>query len=309
VPIKDSQDNMKCKVIKLLRLIKHLVRPRRPKQSYEIEFPEVDSKYLVLYDEGNFIIAVDTELDLDWETTDAFENKTSAPDKQQIGSTRTTATRLEGKVGKLWPKAMRLHCKRMIGEAMARAYSLEHAESQKAIQHAEAFIRQKSIEVSRYWILLSCFVFACGILLIGAALTIDTETYAAILGKTFHLILQASCLGGIGAFLSVITRLGSFQINSEAGLALHFAEAGAKIAAGSICGFLMALLISAGIILPACSAATNSKLGLLALSMVAGMSARWVPNILAKVQAATDCPDEQGEDPSRTSEPNKECTQ
>lgn len=258
-----------------------------PVPDYEKEFPDVHVKYLVLYVKGSFIVAIDHEFDLDWETTDAYDQSARGGDRKRNEMARNEMAKLEIRVGKNWPCGIVVQCKRMIGEGLARAYGGQNSESIAAFSQAERFIAEKTYEVSRYWTLLSAFLFTCGIEFVGVSLVIFRDSYISCFGGMLHSLLLAACLGSLGAFLSLLIRLGRAHVNSDAGLSLHIAEGGAKIAAGGICGFLMGLLIYSGVVLSSEQESARFPLLVLSLSMLSGMSERWIPGLLDRITAGT----------------------
>ena len=268
-------------LVRIIRIMKRIFWRPKPRQDYEKEFPCVAVRYLVFYDEGRFIVAVDSELDLDWETTTAYDSE--ANNDHATADTLNTAALLENRVGREWPRELIIKSKRLIGEAISRVLSGQHAHANVALKYADTFISQKSIEVSRYWTLRAGFLCCLGLASAGVCLVVNQGVCAALIGRTLHGLMLAGCLGGIGAFLAIVIRLGRNQVNSDAGLDLHVAEACAKLVAGFICGFLMALLIKAGFILTAFQTSQHFPLVILTFAMLAGMSARWVPSILSKV--------------------------
>jgi hypothetical protein len=252
-----------------------------------LEFPDIAVEFPVFHDPGNFLVAIDNRLYLDWETTTSWDE--AHPDDGVGAGERhaclNDAARLENLVGQEWPRGLVVNAKRMIGEGMARAFSGKCNEARGALKQAEVFIAQKSVQVSRYWTLRVGFL--CFLVAISGCLflAIHRDPVCRVLGHTLHLLILAGCLGGIGAFLALILRIGKHQIGSDAGLDLHVAEAGVRIVAGAICGFLMALLIKAGFLLTAFQSSERVPLAILTFALLAGVSTRWVPSMLSKVSA------------------------
>ena len=266
---------------RVLKFLLWFCRRKRIRQEHEIEFPDVECRHLVFYHKGRVIVCIDKRLDLDWKTSDACDEKMK--DSADAAFARNEVSRLEVRIGSDWPRGLIIRAKRMLGEGLARVYDGRDGEVKKAFEDAEGFIKGKSIEVSRCWIVETAFLW-CGLVQsCGLALVVHKGFFAVFLGQTLHTLLLGGCMGAVGSLLALLIRLGTVQIGSDAGLALHRIEAGAKILAGFICGFLMSMLIKAGLLFGSFAASPHSVIILLAMAMVAGMTSRWVPSLLARV--------------------------
>jgi hypothetical protein len=110
-----------------------------------------------------------------------------------------------------------------------------------------------------------------------------------------ELIVGGAALGVVGAWLSVLQRTGSADLDIGAGTFLFAMEGWVRLAIGGVGGFFVALLLVAGWVLPL--AKTNHAL-FAAVCLVAGLSERLV-NSLATDLAGKAALKDRSEDPAK----------
>ena len=269
--------------------IRNWLHYRKFKQDYETKWPELPVKYLVYFndepEEGAFIVFLDWSIDLDWQRDDKAANYASEKGFEcHVPKILNAASTLEPSVTN-WPKDLKISAKRILGEAIARAFSGEHVAAQEAIENAKQFIADKSREVSRFWTLQACTVSAAFACIFGVTAIWQSTKLINVFGRTPYLLFLAACAGAIGALLSVIFRLGTFSLDSSAEQRLHYAEGLTRIIAGSISGVLVGALVKLGVFLPIFSKADMTTTAICSAALIAGASERLVPNIISKVES------------------------
>ena len=242
------------------------------------EFPTSPHVYLVNYSSEHFIVDISPEYDIDWEVKDSWSDENN----KEIQKILNKAGSLECRISHEWPRSVLINAKRMIGEGIARSFSYQFDAANEMLVEAEKFIDKKSQEISRQWTLQACIKNVFCLLFIGILTVIFKTFLINYLGENFILLVLSACLGGIGALLSVIFRIGEFETQNSAGRSLHKTEGLARIIAGCICGFIAALLIKAELLFPAINNAQNTKLLIFAVATIAGVSEKWIPNIILK---------------------------
>lgn len=264
-------------------------------------FPTSPHIYLINYSSEHFIVDINPEYDIDWEVKDTWSDEYN----KEIQKILNKAGVLECRISYEWPHSVLINAKRMIGEGISRGFSFQFDASQEMFAEAEKFINKKSQEISRYWTLKACIKNVFYLLLIGILTIIFRTFFIGYLGWNFILLVLAACFGGVGALLSVIFRIGDFETQNSAGRSLHRTEGLARIIAGCICGFLAALLIKTGLLLPIVHNTQNINLYILALATIAGVSEKWIPNIILKTAKTNVVQDiKQGEKNEKTSTDN-----
>jgi len=232
---------------------------------------------------GEFIVFVDHEGDLDWECDETFGSLIdAAPLKESVRKILNGVALLEP-IAHNWPKDLKLSSKRLLGEAIVSVMLGDVNGAESVLANAQKFFRNKSKQVSRYWTLQSCLTVS-GIAamiaffeIINRALIIDT------VGRTPFLLSLCFCSGCIGAVLFVILRFGKQpNADSTAERHLHYLEGAARIVGGGIAGVLVGGMVKLGLILPVFAQTGSECLAMCAAAMIAGASERLAAGIITK---------------------------
>lgn len=251
------------------------------KEDYEIQWPGLKIKYLVI-STAQYVVFLDKDLDVDWKTTDEYD-EVGHQDITRHNHILNMVAQLESIPAIHHELQTRISYKRMIGEAVARTLEHDYENADKILTGAKKYIENRNTEVSRLWYLYSSGIasFACFSLL--AILWHYRDAAISLWGSNALLLLLSSFAGGIGAFLSIILRIGKTSLNSASGFRLHFAEGVSRIIAGCISGLLIALLIKLEILVPIFAKAKLVNMAMFAGGIFAGASERLIPSLIEKV--------------------------
>lgn len=192
-----------------------------------------------------------------------------------------------------WNTDLKLQVKRLLGEAIVRVLSDDEEDANKMCDYAEWFIKKKTPEVSRYWIIT--FSFWATYTLVGLSFFIFLYAHRPDCPYKDHVmpLAIAMAFGGLGAFFSLLTRSGKYNYDSMSEKTLHCLEAMGRIAAGVISGVMAFILVKLEIIFP--SMFTVSCLySVSAIAFVAGFSERFIPRIILSIE------DMQAKNPNNT---------
>jgi hypothetical protein len=99
-------------------------------------------------------------------------------------------------------------------------------------------------------------------------------------GKNIYYILMGTSIGGLGAWLSVIQRSRSAELDVAAGQTLHYLEGTFRIMVGTLGALLIALATRAGLIVP-----VQQLSEIMVMCMVAGASERLIPSFIEQVES------------------------
>lgn len=265
-----------------------LKRPKA-KEDWQKEFPDLKLRYLIRHSEKKFVVGIDELLDIDWQTSTDFDKETQA-DKSQRDQVYSEVVRLETMVGRKWPEDEQLQAKRMVGEALVQSFYGQKDESKRALERAERFIKQKSIEVSRCLILFTSMIFFAGVIIVGALLYIFRSTMGEVLGESMVLCLLSACMGGIGTFSVIVLRIRKLTVPSTSGPSHHRMEALGMMTTGCVAGFAVMLLIKSGLAFSAFANNGNFPFLVMVLAMGAGMSMRWVNLVIGQFDTVEEKP-------------------
>ena len=99
------------------------------KQDYEERWPYLDVQYLVL-STNEFIVFIDSDLDVDWKTSDEYDQKGHENIEKHNLILNRVAT-LECIPNEHQNKKVRLNFKRMIAEGVARSLKHDYENAEK----------------------------------------------------------------------------------------------------------------------------------------------------------------------------------
>jgi len=248
----------------------------------EMNWPGIQVLYLVLKTK-DFIVCIDPDIDVDWETSDAYD-QTGPQDTARHNSILNRTAALECIPNDHHKKAVRLNFKRMIAEGVARSLKHDYDGAASMLDEAHAFITLRNTEKARFWQLGT----ACGLGVLSAALGLALWAFRLPIenafGDTAFFLLLAAVAGSLGGLLSMALRMGSSHPTSEAPIELHVLEAISRIVAGSISGGLIAACVKIGLILPTLSGTGHTQLVMVVVAVAAGASERWAPSLVSKME-------------------------
>jgi len=250
-------------------------------RSYEVLWPDCKVKHLVLSCE-EFIVFVDHEDDLDWSTSDKYDEADQG-DRVARNGIINEAALLEVTPCEGISPARKLQFKRLLGEALARNFDHDHSGARQMLKAASDYILACNYEISRRWFLSASIAIAGAAEIIGAMVWMFRSHVIDALGSgAFWVIITASA-GALGALLSVIERSGRLTLDSSSGRALHNLEAAARIITGAISGVVVGLAIRSELILSVLAHGDHMPVVMLIAAIAAGSGERLVSTIFAQV--------------------------
>lgn len=242
----------------------------------------LELKHLIL-DTEEFIVFIDHRNDLDWITSKEFDAKgPQSPEKHH--EILNTVALLECKPIVHLSENNQLNFKRLLGEALARSLKHDYKKASSILVHAENFLMDRGKEISRQWYLNRAGITSLIIFAVGVLFWVFRDLSIKVLGESAFIISLAMVSGGLGAFLSIIFRMGKESIDCLAGKKLHELESMYRIIAGMLSALLASLLVRSEMFLPAFSKMNHIELSIIAIGFIAGMSERFAPSILSKLE-------------------------
>ncbi|MDR3109515.1 MAG: hypothetical protein LBU65_07505 [Planctomycetaceae bacterium] len=228
----------------------------------------------------DFVVYIDYQDDINWATGDTKQTGDET-DKQGANTWKpsniewvlTEVSSLEMSVTN-WDTDIRFQVNRLLGEIIVKAFCSQPKEGiQKTLEETKNFILAKKAEVSRMWIIRYAFLTTC-LCFAGAIVAFYWSS---------SLLWLLAGIGCVGAFYSILMRLGKFNYDSMSEKRAHFYEAASRIVVGGISGLVSLWVIKAGIILPTFFNESNEA-SLLLFAFVAGASERLLPGIISVVE-------------------------
>lgn len=253
---------------------------RKQRQEYEDSW-NLDVDYLIEDSPNKYIVFIDEELDVDWKTSDEFENN-GITNKDRHYYILSKAAKVECIPNHHLHKKNRHHFKRMIGEAIARSFAGEYDNADEMLEKACEYIVSRNSEIAKYWYVLASVVTGLIFIVLGTTYWLMRRLFIEHMGITGYFLILSGFGGGAGALLSIFLRIGKANFDSAAGKNIHFLEGFLRILTGSISGVLLALFIRLGLILSISN--HNTYITMFTFSIVAGASERWVPSIISQLE-------------------------
>jgi hypothetical protein len=178
----------------------------------------------------------------------------------------------------------------LVAEGLARMLDESDKESaDKVHDQAEMFVRARLDELARSWYLTAALL---GFLLCALAMP-AIWLRAPLDVRDFCLGLAA---GVLGASFSLISRIHAFPLDPSAGRALHTLEATARLAAG-LAGALVATLAVRAKVL-SFGPGPSSLEGMMLICFAAGISERFVPNLVQRIEGMDSIKAKDAADPA-----------
>jgi hypothetical protein len=172
--------------------------------------------------------------------------------------------------------------RRMIAEGVARLFQKNLPAAQAAFDLAEQWITARNTEIARRWYLVgsggAALVSVVAVFILG----FWSDSLRAWFGLPIYNILMGTSVGGLGAWLSVIQRSRTTELDVAAGPGLHYLEGAFRIMAGTLGAMLVALAIRAGLVLQ-----VDRLSAIMVICMVAGASERLVPSFIEQMESRT----------------------
>jgi hypothetical protein len=155
-------------------------------------------------------------------------------------------------------------------------------------KRAKQYLLQRKFEIARYEILKVGGISTIVLLVAAFILWLIKDFAIGLLGLNFYTILLASLFGGVGAYLSVIQRIGNQNIDYNSPKYLLQLEGISRSTAGIISAIIVCLAFKLGIVLTILSQGSHSLLAMIFGSILAGYSERLAPSIVKSVEDTTD---------------------
>jgi hypothetical protein len=184
----------------------------------------------------------------------------------------------------------------LLAESMARILGDgDEKEARQALVMAESYLHSRSVENARSWYLLGALAAATPSLLAVIILWLIKSHVVAFSGITIFRIIIGSLLGGAGALLSVLTRTKDIPVAPTAGPSIHYIESAARVLTGHLGALIIALAMTANILLGFTQTKDYSFAVMLLICTCAGASERLVSGFITRVESSINLAGEKKE--------------
>lgn len=252
--------------------------------------------HLVL-ETDQFIIGVDADGDLDWETSKMFDSRTpkSESEKNKI----LNGINLLEHSHSVFPSVtVRTNFKCLLGEALARVFEDDYPNAEALLANADQYIQRRALEQARTWHLQASGI-ATAIITVPAFLVfwLNRAFWIPWIGFAAFYVIISMATGALGALLSVITRLGKIKLDPMAEQKSHYYESSYRIVAGMTSAVPASLCVYAGLILPVLTSVNKTMIGMVIAGFAAGLLERYAPSIISQVTDSSTTTPKAPDDP------------
>jgi len=260
--------------------------------SYEKRWSHLKDRIkLLIITTDRYIVFIDIDDDLDWETTQEYDQ--SAPNEQNYNVSSHNKVLNEAAILETTPcdgidKKIQVNFKRLIGEALGCSLDHDYVTADRMLEKAQAFIFSRGEEISRVWYLEASFKVAIIPIAIGALAIIFRNSLTGILSENGLWLVIAGCAGSLGSLLSIIGRTGKLKFDHSGGKRLHNFEGASRITTGVISGILAGLAVRSNLLFGTIIYENKQHLVMVAVALVAGTSERLVNSIINKISPEKD---------------------
>ena len=165
----------------------------------------------------------------------------------------------------------------------------EFDESKQFSKKAEEFLVASSEERARVWYLGSAVATAAASTVLLVIILWNPSAVISILGKNATEFLRYALLGALGGLISVMHTTRRANLNASQGISIHIFEGSMRIF-GAIVGALLfnfayACNLVGGVLRDGLASAQLAA-GLGLISIVAGISEKFVPNLVSRIETS-----------------------
>lgn len=255
-------------------------------RAYESTWPGLPIKYLV-FACCDFIVFIDNQNDIDWQASDAFEKKEAELSKEErtkYHKAVNLAASIESIPCEDLEEKVILNFKRQIGEALVSNLHFDFTNAMNMLQLAKEYIIDRNADKSRYLYLKASAVTSAIAFILLVLVWLFRVQLKELIGEKVFILLLCLLIGALGAFLSIILRMGNTNLDYHASKKLHYMEGSMKVIAGMVSALLIGLCIKAGLLLPVFNKAESINIAILIGGLIAGSSERLAPSIIKKME-------------------------
>ena len=249
---------------------------------YKIWGLDADKDHLIMAT-TDYAVWLDKEGDLDWETTEDFDAlivEKSAT--EMISGFLNRAAILQSYPVEHLAPVQRKNFRIMVGEGLSRAFDFAETSATQMLDKAAEYGAARNQEIARYWYLCGAVGTASVFILLLFVALLKSDYCIALIGDGKYYVGLGSCVGALGALLSVLLRAGKVPLDPSAGRLLHQLEGGGRIVVGVLSASVIQVAAHIGIVLSVI--AQKGHAGMFIIAFAAGFSEQLAHTIIKRVE-------------------------
>lgn len=223
------------------------------------------SKVQAKVDDFNYLVFIDIAGDLDWICDDDRSVK-QLPEKASTLIAR--ALSVEAAPCKHLQEQEWMSFKKILGAAIVSAFEESYDEAEALIDQARTYLRQRTEERSRRWMLVNSTVLMLAFWLIEC-LWLDVN------------IRTPSLFGLFGAYVSIVGHSGARRTDASAGRPLHWVEAFVRLVVGIILGNVAIHFFNCSLAPELGRELCTTDAGIRIVAFVAGLIDSFIPSMIS----------------------------
>ncbi len=240
---------------------------------------------LVRYSKDRYIVWLDCKNEVDWETTDIYDEEMSENKCINRFIARVETLQCQP-TAKYLSSAQRKEFNYMLAATIVLVLEDELEGAEEQIAKLEKYLYNRNCEITRKWQLFYCFSILLLILCSFVTVSFFQEKLLSItnVSKELFEILGYSILGTLGATLSIALKSGKKCYNCESGRILNFLEIFSRMFTSVISSFVAVYLYKLEIIFSNFNSEKNAIYCVILVCIIAGFSERLIPSIISSFE-------------------------
>jgi hypothetical protein len=251
-----------------------------PSDTPPVQWAEhLKDEYVLIKSTGDFIVWLDENRDVEWETTQAYDEELEKKGFD-FGDVSNRVAFLQAVPTNHLSHEIKTAYRTMLGEGLCRGLEQDNESAMTILDQAEEFVTARNREQARLWYVAASGTATLSFVLLTPAVAYGLPRLLSNASDATSNVLLAGLGGATGALFSILLRVGKAPLDPSAGRPIHLMEGFGRIVVGVIGAAIVLSASRAGFILP--NLTSNSGLALLCL--VAGASERLVPGLVDSVE-------------------------
>lgn len=242
---------------------------------------------LVRHSKGNYVVFLDSESELDWMTTDEYDDcheETKAKRETILSKVESMQHR---PAVRYLDKKTRKDFFWMLAEAWVYALDGEYSLADSYLADVQSYLESRNYETCRRWQILFSFLFTCVFGIFFTILFVNAGVLSENI-KTTDSHIKEFCyiaFGSVGALFSILCKTGKTSYNCESGRFLNALEIFCRILASLISAFIVLHLFKLDLVFSAFKTKDHLNAALIIICFMSGFSERLIPSLINKFVA------------------------
>lgn len=251
------------------------------KNLYEVyeEYPDLKDtiNVLIQFESNKFVVFIDCENDLDWETNDDFD---SIVDKSEVQNLLADIDFIQHQAGVNYlTDRTKQDLNWLLGRAVCLIFHSQKEKADQVVSEAKKFLFARKAEITRKWQLtMTICIYFVSVIALCLGKIFESDSGCFWLTEALFIIF----IGFTGSCLSVINRTGAIYYDCSSGQWLNFLQVISRFIAGEIGALFVITLYKANLVFSEFQKTDNQEAILIILGIIGGFCERLAPSLIEK---------------------------